>query len=107
MFAIMAFQCYTQLLFLNILKFDNHIHTDVDMLPNGAIFVSEYMVSLFVAVFLGYNQYWPGGSMVKLLTDHHLEFLTLTGGCTGSTEPIHVKCHTVGNHMSRLIFLNR
>ena len=39
---------------------------------------------------------------VKLLTEHHLEFLRLTGGCTGSSESILVKCHTVGNHMSRL-----
>ena len=23
---------------------------------------------------------------VKLLTEHHLEFLSLTGGCTGSSE---------------------
>ena len=28
---------------------------------------------------------------VKLLTEHHLEFLSLKGGCTGSSEPIHVK----------------
>ena len=30
---------------------------------------------------------------VKLLTDHHLEFLSLhvTGGCTGSSEPTLVK----------------
>ena len=28
---------------------------------------------------------------VKLLTEHHLEFLSLTGGCTGSFESIHVK----------------
>ena len=28
---------------------------------------------------------------VKLLTKHHLEFLSLKGGCTGSSESIHVK----------------
>ena len=28
---------------------------------------------------------------VKLLNEHHLEFLSLKGGCTGSSESIHVK----------------
>ena len=28
---------------------------------------------------------------VKLLTEHHLEFLSLTGGCTGSSESTFVK----------------
>ena len=28
---------------------------------------------------------------VKLLTEQHLEFLSLTEGCTGSSESIHVK----------------
>ena len=28
---------------------------------------------------------------VKLLTEHHLEFLGLKGDCTGSSESIHVK----------------
>ena len=28
---------------------------------------------------------------VKLLTEHHLEFLSLTGGCTGSSESTLVK----------------
>ena len=37
---------------------------------------------------------------VKLLTEHHLEFLSLKGGCTGSSESTY---HIVGNHMSRLI----
>ena len=27
----------------------------------------------------------------KLLTEHHLEFLSLEGGCTGSSKSIHVK----------------
>ena len=33
---------------------------------------------------------------IKLLTEHYLEFLSLKGGCTGSSER---KCHIVGNHM--------
>ena len=28
---------------------------------------------------------------VKLLTKHHLEFLSLKGGCTGLSKSIHVK----------------
>ena len=40
---------------------------------------------------------------VKRLTKHHLGFLSLNGGCTGSSESKLVKCHIVGNHMSRLI----
>ena len=39
---------------------------------------------------------------VRLLTEHNLKFLSLKGGCTGSSESIHVKMHIVGNHMSRL-----
>ena len=39
---------------------------------------------------------------VKLLTEQHLEFVSLIGGCTGSSESALVKCHIVGNHMSRL-----
>ena len=30
-------------------------------------------------------------SIVKLLTEHHLEFLSLKGGCRGSSESTHVK----------------
>ena len=39
---------------------------------------------------------------VKLLTEHHLEFLSLKVGCTGSSESTLVlsKCHIVGNYMS-------
>ena len=29
--------------------------------------------------------------IVKLLTEHHLEFLSLKGGCRGSSETTHVK----------------
>ena len=39
---------------------------------------------------------------VKLLTKHHLEFLSLKDSCTGSSQSTPVKCHIVGNHMSRL-----
>ena len=40
---------------------------------------------------------------VKLLTEHHLEFLSLKGGCTGSSESTHVKMPHCWIHMSRLI----
>ena len=40
---------------------------------------------------------------VKLLTEHHMEFLSLKGGCAGSPESTLVKIHIVGNHMTRLI----
>ena len=30
-------------------------------------------------------------SIVKLLTEHHLEFLSLKGGCTGSSKSTHFK----------------
>ena len=40
---------------------------------------------------------------VKLLTEHHLEFLSLKGGCTCSSESTLIKCHIVENHTSRLI----
>ena len=39
----------------------------------------------------------------KLLTEHHLEFISLKGGCTGSSDSILIKCQIVGNHMSRFI----
>ena len=44
---------------------------------------------------------------VKLLTEHSLEFLSLTGGCTGLARlSLHLsKCHIVGNHLSRLILI--
>ena len=29
--------------------------------------------------------------IVKLLTEHHLEFLSLKGGCRGSSESTHAK----------------
>ena len=40
---------------------------------------------------------------VKLLTEHHLEFLSLTGGCTCLSESTLVKMPHCWNHMTRLI----
>ena len=40
---------------------------------------------------------------VKLLTERHLEFLSLKRGYIGSSESNLSKCHIVGNHMLRLI----
>ena len=38
---------------------------------------------------------------VKLLTEHHLEFLSLKGGCTGSSESTLVKMpHCWKSHVS-------
>ena len=45
---------------------------------------------------------------VKLLTQYHLEFLSLKGGCTGLSESLSLflsNCHIVGNYMSWLIYL--
>ena len=41
---------------------------------------------------------------VKLLTEHHFEFLRLKGGCRGSSESTLVKMPHFGNHMSRLTY---
>ena len=41
--------------------------------------------------------------IVKLLTEHHLEFLSLTGGCRGSSKSTHVKMPHCCNLMHRLI----
>ena len=41
---------------------------------------------------------------MKLLMEHHWEFLSLTGGCTKARLSLHLsKCHIVGNHMLWLI----
>ena len=40
---------------------------------------------------------------VKLLTEHHLEFLSLKGAVEARMSLHMSKCHIVGNHMSRLI----
>ena len=38
---------------------------------------------------------------IKLLTEHHLEFLSLTGGCTGSSESTLVKIpHCSKSHVA-------
>ena len=38
--------------------------------------------------------------IVKLLTDHHLEFLSLKGGCRGSPESTLVKMSHAAAHIS-------
>ena len=43
--------------------------------------------------------------IVKLLAEHHLEFLSLKGGCRGSSESTLVKCHIFGNHILRLKYI--
>ena len=42
--------------------------------------------------------------IVELLTEHHLKFLSLKGGCRGSSETTLVKCQIVGNLMHWLIW---
>ena len=38
--------------------------------------------------------------IVELLTEHHLECLSLKGGCTQACPSVHMsKCHIVGNLM--------
>ena len=46
--------------------------------------------------------------IVKLLTEHHLEFLGLKGGCTGSSKPTLVKMpHCWKSHaMAHIILLS-
>ena len=42
----------------------------------------------------------------KLLTEHHLEFLSLTGGCRGSSESKHVKMpHCWKSHATAQILM--
>ena len=41
---------------------------------------------------------------VKLLTEHHLEFLSLKEAAQARLSLHMSKCHIVGNHMSGLIF---
>ena len=43
---------------------------------------------------------------IKLLTEHHLEFLSLKGGWTGSSEFTVVKVPLVENHMSRFNYMH-
>ena len=42
--------------------------------------------------------------IVKLLTKHHLEFLSLKEAAEARPSLRMSKCQIVGNHMSRLIF---
>ena len=43
---------------------------------------------------------------LKLLTDHHLEFLSLKGGCTGSSVSTHVKMpHCWKSHVTAHLYL--
>ena len=43
---------------------------------------------------------------VKLLTEHHLEFLDLTGGCTGSSESRLVKMpHCWKSHVTAQFYM--
>ena len=44
---------------------------------------------------------------VKLLTEHHLEFLRLKGGCRGSSESTHVKMplNISADEKSRILLL--
>ena len=42
----------------------------------------------------------------KRLTEHNLEFLALIGGCTGSSETIHVKMpHCWKSHVTAHLFI--
>ena len=44
---------------------------------------------------------------VKLLTERHLEFLSLTGGCTGSSESTLVKMpHCLKSHVAAHMLYN-
>ena len=46
--------------------------------------------------------------IVKLLTEHHLEFLSLKGDCTGSSESTHVKMpHCWKSHVAAHLFYFR
>ena len=41
---------------------------------------------------------------VKLLTEHHLDVLSLKEAAQACLSLDKTKCHIVGNHMSRLIY---
>ena len=44
---------------------------------------------------------------IKLLTEHHLEFFSLTGGCQGSSESTHVKMpHCWKSHVTAQIYFS-
>ena len=42
---------------------------------------------------------------LRLLTEHHLEFLSLKGDAQARLSLHLLKCHIVENHMSRLIII--
>ena len=43
---------------------------------------------------------------VKLLTEHHLEFVSLKGGCRGLSESTHVKIpHCLKSHVTAYILI--
>ena len=44
--------------------------------------------------------------IVKLLTEHHLECLSLNGGCTGSSESALVKCPHCRKSHHIIVFLS-
>ena len=50
--------------------------------------------------------------IVKLLTEHHLESLSLKGGCTGSSESTHVKmsncwkCHALAHFIQVFLMID-
>ena len=44
---------------------------------------------------------------VKLLTDHHLEFLSLKGGCIGSSESTPFKLDSVAAHLLKFCSIYR
>ena len=43
---------------------------------------------------------------VKLLTEHHLEFLSLTGGCRGSSESTLVKMSNYWKSLAAVHFID-
>ena len=44
---------------------------------------------------------------LKLLTEHHFEFLSLRGGCIGSSESTHVKMpHCWKSHVTAHLFFS-
>ena len=46
--------------------------------------------------------------IVELLTKQHLEFLSLTGGCTGSSDSAHVKMpYCSKSHVAARVFSER
>ena len=53
--------------------------------------------------------YWLEYSMnINLLTEHHLELLSLQRGCTGMSESIHVKMpHSWISHVTTHIYYNQ